>query len=370
MIDSIFEDLFVLELANNHLGKLERGLEIIREYARIVRYNNVKAAIKLQFRDVDAFIHKDFRHRSDLRYVKKTLDTKMSRENLAALVDAIRQSSCIVMSTPFDEVSVDLCVDLDVDIIKLASSDVNDWILIEKIAATRKPVIASTGGSSEKDVDDLVKFFNRRRIPLALNHCVSLYPSEDRELELNQIDWLRARYPENVIGFSTHEYHDWHTSVAIAYAKGARTFERHIDIETDGVKTALYNSKPENVDHWFKAFKKAKEMCGAPGTAKRMPPDREIAYLDALVRGVYARTDLPAGTVIDDRHVYLAIPLQKGQLSCRELIRGEKLVHAIRADEPLTVDSFDSVYSRSADLRALIEARGLDTSATTTPGKP
>ena len=56
----VFEDLFVLEMANNHLGSLERGLKIIQEFSQIVRFNNVRASIKLQFRDVERFIHKDF----------------------------------------------------------------------------------------------------------------------------------------------------------------------------------------------------------------------------------------------------------------------------------------------------------------------
>ena len=63
------------------------------------------------------------------------------------------------MSTPFDESSVDMCANLGIQIIKIASSDINDWVLIEKIATLRKPVIVSTGGSSLKDIDDLVKFF-------------------------------------------------------------------------------------------------------------------------------------------------------------------------------------------------------------------
>ena len=61
----IFEDLFVLELANNHWGRVERGLRIVTDFSRIVRFNNVRAAIKIQLRDVDAFIHKDFRERDD-----------------------------------------------------------------------------------------------------------------------------------------------------------------------------------------------------------------------------------------------------------------------------------------------------------------
>ena len=56
----IFEDLFVLEMTNNHQGNLERGLEIVKEHSRIVRFNNVRAAIKVQFRNLETFIHKNF----------------------------------------------------------------------------------------------------------------------------------------------------------------------------------------------------------------------------------------------------------------------------------------------------------------------
>ena len=115
----LFENFFVLELANNHWGKLDRGLKIIRDHAAIVRYNNVKAAIKLQFRDVDDFIHPDFKGNQELRYIKKTESTKLSKEDFAKLVEEIRRSACIPMSTPFDESSVDLCVLFDMPIIML-----------------------------------------------------------------------------------------------------------------------------------------------------------------------------------------------------------------------------------------------------------
>lgn len=361
MIDKdIFEDLFVLEMANNHLGSLKRGLKIVSEFAQVVRFNNVRATVKLQFRDVETFIHKDFIDRTDLRYIKKTLDTHLTDDELATLVKAIRQAGFIPTATPFDERSVDLCSNLGIPIIKIASSDMNDWILIEKIAKTKKPVIVSTGGSSLKDMDDIVTFFANRNIPLGINHCVSLYPSEDSELELNQVDFLRDRYPRNTIGFSTHEYSNWSNSMLIAYAKGARMFERHIDIETDVVKVSSYCSVPHQLDEWFRAFHKAKEMCGAPGTQKRIPPKKEIEYLDALVRGVYAKTDLPEGHCLTDQDVYLAIPLQKGQLSCRELMRGELLLKAVKKDAPIKIDDIESPYSQIPSLRQTIYKRGLN----------
>jgi N-acetylneuraminate synthase len=349
-------------MANNHLGSLERGLKIIQEFAQVARFNNVRASIKLQFRDVENFVHKDFQNREDLRYVKKTLDTRLTDEQYAMLVKAIRQANCIAMATPFDERSVDFCVELGLPMLKIASSDLNDWLLLEKIAKTKKPVIVSTGGSSLKDMDDIVTFFSNRSIPLAINHCVSIYPAEDSELEMNQIDFLRGRYPNNTIGYSTHEYMDWNNSMMISYAKGARTWERHIDIDSDGVKVSPYCSLPHQIDEWFKAFHKAKEMCGAPGTQKRMPPKKETEYLDALVRGVYAKEDLPEGHSLSDEDVYLAVPLQKGQLSCRELMSGEMLLRPVKKDQAISIDDIDSPYSQIPSLRKTIYNRGLSRS--------
>jgi sialic acid synthase SpsE len=355
----IFEDLFVLEVANNHWGSVERGLKIINAFASVVRFNNVRAAMKLQFRDVDRFIHRDFRDRSDIRYIKKTLDTQMSAEDYGALVDATRKAGCVTMASPFDEASVDLCQELGVQILKIASSDLNDWMLIEKIATARKPVIVSTGGSSLKDIDDLVTFFEHRNIPLAINHCVSLYPSENSDIQLNQIDFMIRRYPNHTIGWSSHEYRDWVGSITIAYAKGARTFERHVDIDDGGIPVSPYCSLPENIDTWFKAWHAAKEMCGPPGEAWKVSTRKEIEYLDALVRGVYAARDLPAGHALRDEDVYLAIPLQKGQISCRELMRGEVIMRDVRADEPVHIDDIDSPYANNDELKAVIMERGL-----------
>lgn len=358
----IFENLFVLEMTNNHQGSLKRGLQIVHEHSRAVRFNNVRAAIKLQFRDVDNFVHKDFRARTDVRYVKRVLDTKLSKDDYAVLVEAIKKSGCIPMATPFDEKSVDWCVEFNLPIIKIASADSNDWLLLEKIASTRKPCIISFGGTPLKDMDDVVTFFERRDIPLAINHCIAAYPHEDSESELDQIDFFRERYPGHTIGYSSHEYHDWTTSIAIAYAKGARTFERHIDINSDAFQVATYSSLPEQLDIWFKSFHKVVEFCGTARLARKIPLQKETTYLDSYIRGVYAKNDLVAGQLLTEGDVYMAIPLQKGQISCRELMLGKyghKMTHNCPKDMPIMIDMIDSPYCSSPQLKEIIYNRGI-----------
>ena len=145
----------------------------------------------------------------------------------------------------------------------------------------------------------------------------------------------------------------------IAYAKGARTIERHIDIDSDGVNPSPYCSTPSDIDKCIKAYKMAIELCGGSSETKRVIKTKEIQYLDDLVRGVYAKRDLKKGESICDNDVYLAIPLQKGQISCRELMRGEILLRDIKVDEPIKIDDIDSPYAFDDELKNLIYSRGL-----------
>lgn len=358
----IFENLFVLEMTNNHQGNLERGLQIIKEHSRIVRCNNIRAAIKLQFRNVDNFIHKDFRDRLDIRYINRLQSSRLSKEEYAVLIKTIIKSGCMPMATPFDESSVDWCVDFDLPIIKIASADSNDWMLLEKIASTKKPCIISFGGTPLKDMDDVVLFFENRNIPLAINHCVAAYPHENSESELEQIDFLRNRYPGHTIGYSCHEYKDWNTSIAIAYAKGARTFERHIDINSDGFNVAAYSSLPDQIDSWFQAFYKAVEFCGTSSNARKLPLEKETKYLDSYIRGVYAKRDLKEGDLLTEDDIYMAIPLQKGQISCRELMLGKyghRITKECNKDQIISIDHIDLPYALNSHFRKVIHARGI-----------
>ena len=204
-------------------------------------------------------------------------------------------------------------------------------------------MIVSSGGASEQSLDQIVQFFENRNIPLAINHCVSKYPIEDYELELNQIDYLKRKYPNNVIGFSTHEYNDWESSMLISYAKGARTWERHIDIpypdNHEQKEVSKYCSLPHQIDTWFKAYHKAELMCGSYDNKRRIIDDKESVYLFSLYRGLYLSKDLPAGHKITAEDVYAAVPYQKeiNQITSREFTNNYYVLRKdLKKDSPLT----------------------------------
>ena len=123
MNNNPFHELFVLELANNHWGSLQRAKAIVSEFAQVSKDAGVNVAIKLQIRDVSNFIHKDSDEiQSELnqanltnlskplaRYINKTKDTEMSWEQFKQLAYYIRKQNMKLMATAFDEASVDFC---------------------------------------------------------------------------------------------------------------------------------------------------------------------------------------------------------------------------------------------------------------------
>jgi len=113
--------LFILEMANNHMGSVEHGIRIVRECASVTRDFPFRFAVKLQYRDIDTFIHPAFQSRMDLKFVKRFSETRLSWEQYKALKDAIAEHGFLTMCTPWDELSVGKIEEHGFDIIKVPS---------------------------------------------------------------------------------------------------------------------------------------------------------------------------------------------------------------------------------------------------------
>src|SRR5581483_3710602 len=186
--------LFILEMANNHMGDVEHGVALVRAMKEAVRgYDQFDFAFKLQFRDLDTYIHPSARHRADQKYIKRFDETRLTREKFETLVAAMRAHGFVVACTPFDEPSVTLLEAMGIDLVKVASASFTDWPLLERIAKLDKPVVASTATATLDEMDAVVSFFLHRDRSLTLMHCVAEYPTPGDQLRLSQIDVLRDR---------------------------------------------------------------------------------------------------------------------------------------------------------------------------------
>jgi len=192
MIES--KALFIFEMANNHQGNVEHGLRIIREFKEVSKNFDFNFAFKLQYRNLDTFIHPEFKNNKDFKFVKRFSDTRLKEEEFKILRDELDRLNFISICTPFDEESVDLIEKHKYHIIKIGSCSFNDWPLLERIVKTDKPVIASTAGIELEDIDRVVNFFKNRNREISLMHCVAEYPTKPGNLQLNQIDLLDLTY--------------------------------------------------------------------------------------------------------------------------------------------------------------------------------
>ena len=328
-----FNDLFVLDLANNHQGSVEHGKRIISEMSAITKKHGIRAGIKFQFRQLDSFIHPDYKDNTELPHIPRFMSTRMDKNQFRELYDEVRKNEQLAICTPFDEESVDLIEEMGFDIIKIASCSIKDWPLLERVAEAGKPVIASTGGSTIEEIDNLVSFFRHRGIDFALMHCVSIYPTPDDEMQMNVISLLRTRYPGVCIGWSTHENPEDTLPVAMAVSKGARMFERHVGVETDEIKLNKYSSTSAQVDKWMEFYRRALLLCGPD--EKKISPEVEQGSLESLQRGVYAKKPIKKGALIERDMVFFAMPYQDNQLQSGKWKEGITAQEDIQADDAI-----------------------------------
>jgi len=328
--------LFILEMANNHMGDVEHGLRLIRTFADVCKPFPFRFAFKMQYRQLDTFIHPDFAGRMDIKYVKRFSETRLSREETQALVEECRKCGFETMCTPFDEESVDVIEEDRFDIIKIASCSFTDWPLLERVVKTDMPIIASTAGADQESIDNVVSFLQHRKKKFTLMHCVGEYPTLTEHSNLGQIDFLRSRYPHVEIGYSTHEDPAETMGVAMAVAKGCTTFEKHVALPTEKYAANAYSATPEQVEAWLKAAQKAIAMDGVRN-GRISPTEEEAKALHSLRRGVFARRDIEEGEVIGTDAVFMAIPTTEGHVTANDWSKYTRYIASrkIRKNEPI-----------------------------------
>lgn len=336
---SIFDNLYVLDLANNHFGDTKHAKYVIDNFDKVIKKFKIKAAIKFQFRDLDTFVHKSEINNKDNKYVQRFLSTKLSFEKFFELKKYLDKKKILSACTPFDEASIYQIEKMKFDILKIASVSSNEWSLIERSAENNIPKLISTGGKSLEMIDKIVSFFSHKKQKFALMHCISIYPSPNETLQLNVISDLIRRYPDVKVGWSTHEDPENYLPSTIAKSLGASIFEKHIGIKTKKYNLNNYSTNPQQ---FLKYLENLEEVKNSLGQKTKIIDKNEIKTLGLLERGVYAKVDLKKNTKLNKKNVYFAFPKKKNQISTNDFSFKSKnyvVNKNIKKDQAIQIDT-------------------------------
>lgn len=344
--------LFILEMANNHMGDVNHGVALIEAMGAVAAdFPEFDFAMKLQYRHLDTFIHSSFKGRGDVPYVKRFEETRLSRSDFDTFLKASRDSGFKTMCTPFDENSVDMIEGQGIEIIKIASCSAGDWPLLERIAKSDKPIIFSTGAAELHCIDAMVSFFQHRRKDFSIMHCIAKYPTSNDALQMNQIDFLKQRYQGIRIGFSTHESPEATVPVMMGVAKGVNLFEKHVGLKTDQYALNAYSADPRQVRAWLDAARSAYQICGEH--ARYQADEKELSSVRSLRRGVFVKRDIQPGETLRTEDVEFAFPCSEGQLTANDWSSFTTFTaqKTISSAAPVRVEDLDIVDNKKTLLR-------------------
>lgn len=215
----------IAEIGQAHEG----SLGILYSYINALAQTGVDAVkFQMHIAEAESSEHEPFRVKFSLEDTTRFDYWKrmgFSLEQWKGIKNHCDELGLDFICSPFSNLAVDWLEELGVEQYKIGSGEVNNFLILEKIARTRKPVMLSSGMSSFEELDQTVAFLKKRKVNFSILQCTTAYPTQPAQYGLNLIQELKNRY--NVpIGFSDHSA-KIETCIAAA-ALGASILEFHV----------------------------------------------------------------------------------------------------------------------------------------------
>lgn len=187
----------------------------------------------------------------------------------------------ICFSTSFDSTAVDFLEKMDVQLYKVASFEVVDIPLLEKIGKTKKPVIMSRGMASLRELNLAIKTVKAAGCPsVAILHCVSSYPAKYDEMNLATIPDLKKRF-KTTVGLSDHS--PGSTAAIAAVALGASIIEKHLTLSRiDGGPDSEFSLEPKKFKELAQSIRNAEKTIGKPSYGAGAKESENIIFRKSL----------------------------------------------------------------------------------------
>lgn len=265
----------------------------------------------------------------------------------------------IFFSTPMSRGAAHKLAEVDPAIWKVGSGDILDFVMLDYLRNSGKPILISAGMSTLEEVDQSLAFLREKTDQVVLLHCVSKYPCPPEELSLNTIKFFQDRY-QLPIGFSDHSITT--ASAIAAVALGARVVEKHFSLDRTlfgaDHKVSLTPEEFAGLVQGIRRVERdgeyAREVLEdevvkrAMGTEAKVLDEGEAVFRPLFRKTLVAAMDLPVGTVLEPQHLYAMRP--QAHLAGRPsegytLVVGQRLTRPVKRFEPIAEDHTDPASS-------------------------
>lgn len=221
------------------------------------------------------------------------------------------------------------------DKLKVASRDLTNLPLLAALAETEIPMIVSTGMAGKKELDDAIAVITKYHSDLSILHCVSQYPTEPKNVNLNTIPYLMKHYKDFVIGYSDHTI-GIATPVA-AVAMGAKIIEKHITLDRRMKGTDQAGSLgPDGVHRMVRDIRILDQSMGIEDIF--IVPETAVAK-EKLERSIATNKVLTKGSIITEDDIHMLSPGDGFKWAERHQVIGKIVKETISENEVIYLDS-------------------------------
>ena len=253
---------------------------------------------------------------------------ELNYKDLVRLKKKAKKNKLDFICSVFDEPSLNLIKKINIDAIKIASSDITDLDLIKKISKLKKPVILSTGMANYMEIKNSVSILKKNKFHLL--HCISLYPCPDKLVNLNRMLNLKKKFKVKV-GFSDHSIGNDACYAAITL--GAKIIEKHF---TD-------NKKLKGADHsisadphdMLKIVKFSKKINNMTGKGNIEPSKNEKKMKKYFRKSIYYKTNIDKGFKIENDNLEIRRPFAQLNPIKKIKIIGKILKKKVKKNDPV-----------------------------------
>lgn len=307
VIDDEARTFVIAEIGNNHQGDLVMARALIDAAAAAGA-----DCAKFQMRDLQALYRNagdDCDSSADLG-AQYTLDLlsryQLSDAELFQAFDHCRERGMVPLCTPWDQSSLEKLQAYGLPGYKLASADFTNYDLMDVIAATGKPMICSTGMSTETEIRDGVHHLQSIGANFVLLHCNSTYPAPFKDVNLHYISHLRG-ISGGLVGYSGHERD---VNVALgAVALGAKVIEKHftLDKQLEGNDHRI-SLLPDEFARMVQGIRQIEAALG--NQSERCLSQGELMNRENLAKSLVAACDIPVGAIVTAEMLQVRSPGQ------------------------------------------------------------